>query len=272
MEVGALKVIRYARPDGSVGVGVVEGDTVYAAGDDLTNPQRGERAGLISELTLHAPVSGIGKIVCIGMNYVDHAEELGVTLPDVPTMFAKFNNAIVGPDEQIRVPAFAPETDYEAELGVIIGRRAVDVTPDEALDYVFGYTVVNDVSARDLQFDPSQSGQWLRGKSVDTYCPVGPWIVTKDEVSDPQSLGIRCLVNDVLLQNSSTKQMYKSVAELVSIVSSTITLEPGDLIATGTPGGVGFKRNPAVYLKDGDVVRVEIDGVGELSNPVVARA
>jgi 2-keto-4-pentenoate hydratase/2-oxohepta-3-ene-1,7-dioic acid hydratase in catechol pathway len=271
MEVGALKVIRYRRQDGTIGAGIVEDDTVYDAGDSLLAPQRGALVGPLRDVALEAPLESGHKILCIGMNYIDHAAELGVTLPEIPTMFAKFDNAVVGPGQAIRVPSFAPETDYEAELGVVIGRRATDVSVDQALDHVFGYTCANDVSARDLQFDETQSGQWLRGKTVDTYCPVGPWVVTADEVADPQSLGIRCFVNDRILQDSSTKQMYRSVAELVSIVSKTVTLEPGDLLLTGTPGGVGFKRTPPVFLRPGDTVRVEIDGVGELHNPVVAR-
>lgn len=268
---GSLKVIRYRRADSTIGVGILEDDSVYDAGDSLLEPRRGALVGPLQDVTLEAPLESGHKILCIGMNYIDHAAELGVTLPEIPTMFAKFDNAVVGPDQAIRVPSFAPETDYEAELGVLIGTRASDVSVEQAMDHVFGYTCTNDVSARDLQFDETQSGQWLRGKTVDTYCPVGPWVVTKDEVPDPQSLGIRCFVNDRLLQDSSTKQMFRSVAELVSIVSQTIALEPGDLLLTGTPGGVGFKRTPPVFLRPGDTVRVEIDGVGVLQNPVVAR-
>lgn len=189
-------------------------------------------------------------------------------IPETPILFAKFANAVVGSGQPVRIPPITDQVDYEAELGVVIGRRATAVSVDDALDHVLGYTCVNDVSARDLQFADQQ---WVRGKTLDSFCPMGPWIVTTDELPDPQTLGIRCYVNNELLQDSSTKQMIFSVAELVSFISQGVTLEPGDVIATGTPPGVGFARTPQVFLRPGDTVRVEIDGIGSLWNPIQAR-
>jgi 2-keto-4-pentenoate hydratase/2-oxohepta-3-ene-1,7-dioic acid hydratase in catechol pathway len=201
----------------------------------------------------------------VGLNYLDHAQEGGMELPKAPLLFAKWPNTLIGAGDAIVLPAEAKEVDYEAELGVVIGTKAKRVGEADALDYVEGYICVNDVSARDLQFG---DGQWTRGKSVDTFCPVGPRLVPRDEIADPQQLGIRCIVNGEALQDSSTAQMIFSVAEIIAYVSQVITLEPGDLIATGTPAGVGVFRDPKVLLADGDEVSVEIDGVGTLTNPV----
>jgi 2,4-didehydro-3-deoxy-L-rhamnonate hydrolase len=206
-----------------------------------------------------------GKIVCVGLNYLDHAQEGGMELPKAPLLFAKWPNTLIGDGEPIVLPPEATEVDYEAELGVVIGTKAKRVSEADALEYVEGYICVNDVSARDLQFG---DGQWTRGKSVDTFCPVGPRLVPREEIADPQQLGIRCIVNGEALQDSSTAQMIFSVAEIIAYVTRVITLEPGDLIATGTPAGVGVFRDPKVLLKDGDEVSVEIDGVGTLTNPV----
>ena len=206
-----------------------------------------------------------GKIVCVGLNYLDHAQEGGMELPKAPLLFAKWPNTLIGDGEPIVLPPEATEVDYEAELGVVIGTKAKRVSEADALEYVEGYICVNDVSARDLQFG---DGQWTRGKSVDTFCPVGPRLVPREEIADPQELGIRCIVNGEALQDSSTAQMIFSVAEIIAYVTRVITLEPGDLIATGTPAGVGVFRDPKVLLKDGDEVSIEIDGVGTLTNPV----
>jgi 2-keto-4-pentenoate hydratase/2-oxohepta-3-ene-1,7-dioic acid hydratase in catechol pathway len=206
-----------------------------------------------------------GKIVCVGLNYLDHAQEGGMELPKAPLLFAKWPNTLIGDGEPIVLPPEATEVDYEAELGVVIGTKAKRVSEADALEYVEGYICVNDVSARDLQFG---DGQWTRGKSVDTFFPVGPRLVPREEIADPQQLGIRCIVNGEALQDSSTAQMIFSVAEIIAYVTRVITLEPGDLIATGTPAGVGVFRDPKVLLKDGDEVSVEIDGVGTLTNPV----
>jgi 2-keto-4-pentenoate hydratase/2-oxohepta-3-ene-1,7-dioic acid hydratase in catechol pathway len=205
------------------------------------------------------------KIVCVGLNYRDHAEEQGTPIPKAPLLFAKWPNTLIGPGEPILIPEEVEEADYEAELGVVIGRRTRRVSEREALDAVRGYVCVNDVSARDLQF---ADGQWTRGKSPDTFCPVGPRLVPREEIDDPQSLAIRCTVNGQVLQDSSTALMIFSVAEIIAYVSRVITLEPGDLIATGTPAGVGVFRDPKVLLKDGDEVTVEVEGLGTLTNPV----
>ena len=211
------------------------------------------------------PIERPSKIVCVGLNYRDHAEEQGVALPDAPLLFAKWPNALIGPGEPIVLPAAAREVDYEAELGVVIGTAAKGVDAADALDHVRGYLPLNDVSARDLQFADKQ---WTRGKSPDTFCPIGPRLVPREEVEDPQALAIRCTVNGETLQDSSTSLMIFSVAEIIAYVSEVITLEPGDLIATGTPAGVGVFRDPKVLLKDGDEVTVEIEGLGALTNPV----
>ncbi len=206
------------------------------------------------------------KIVCIGLNYRDHAEEQGVELPDRPLLFAKWPNTLIASGEPIRIPAVCEHPDYEAELGVVIGRRASRVSADDALDFVRGYVVANDVSGRDLQF---ADGQWVRGKSLDTFLPVGD-LVPASEVPDPQALPIRAILNGETMQDSSTANQIFGVAEVISFVTQAITLEPGDLIITGTPAGVGAFRKPPVWLKPGDEITIEIDGVGRITNPVTA--
>ena len=221
----------------------------------------------LAEVRLLAPVPRPGKIVCVGLNYRDHARETGQAIPEEPILFAKFANSVVGPGADVVVPAGAEKIDYEAELAVVIGRRAAAVPVADALDHVAGYACANDVSSRSLQF---RSSQWLLGKAIDTFLPLGPWLVTADEVPDPQALGIRCLVNDQPRQSSDTGQMIFGVAELVSFISRTMTLEPGDLLVTGTPSGVGMAADPPGFLRPGDRVRVEIDGLGALENTVRA--
>jgi 2-keto-4-pentenoate hydratase/2-oxohepta-3-ene-1,7-dioic acid hydratase in catechol pathway len=206
-----------------------------------------------------------GKIVCVGLNYRDHAAEAGLDLPQAPLLFAKWPNTLIGDGDAIVLPPESKQVDYEAELGVVIGTTAKRVSERDALDHVEGYICLNDVSARDLQF---ADGQWTRGKSPDTFCPVGPRLVPREEVDDPQALAIRCIVNGEALQDSSTAQMIFSVAEIIAYASQVITLEPGDLIATGTPAGVGVFRDPKVLLQDGDEVSVEIEGLGTLTNPI----
>ena len=204
------------------------------------------------------------KIVCVGLNYRDHADEQGVDLPERPLLFAKWPNTLVGSGEPIRVPAICKQPDYEAELGVVIGRTAGRVSVDDALDFVRGYVVANDVSARDIQFS---DGQWVRGKSLDTFLPVGD-LVPASEVPDPQALPIRAVLNGETMQSSNTSNMIFGVAEVVAFVSQAITLEPGDLIITGTPAGVGAFRSPPVWLQPGDEITIEIEGVGSITNPV----
>jgi 2,4-didehydro-3-deoxy-L-rhamnonate hydrolase len=215
------------------------------------------------------PIAIPSKIVCIGLNYRDHAEEQGVDLPEAPLLFAKWPNTLIGAGEAIVIPPITSKVDYEAELGVVIGARLRNVSEENALEGVRGYLCLNDVSARDLQF---ADGQWVRGKSLDTFCPVGPRLVSADNVPDPQHLSIRALVNGRVLQDSSTAQMVFGVAAVIAHVSRAITLEPGDLIATGTPAGVGAFRDPPLFLRPGDEVTIEIEGLGALTNPVRAAA
>jgi acylpyruvate hydrolase len=214
-----------------------------------------------------APIDRPGKIIAVGLNYKDHASEQNVTPPERPMLFAKWQTALIGPGDPILLPSISDKIDYEGELGVVIGERAKRVPAASALDVVEGYICVNDVSARDLQYSDKQ---FTRAKSLDTFCPVGPRLVPASEVGDPGNLTLRTTVNGEVLQDSSTSQLIFSVPELIAFISEAITLEPGDLIATGTPAGVGTFRDPPIYLKDGDEVVIEIERVGELRNPVRA--
>jgi 2-keto-4-pentenoate hydratase/2-oxohepta-3-ene-1,7-dioic acid hydratase in catechol pathway len=207
------------------------------------------------------------KVVCVGLNYVDHAREVELALPERPLLFAKWQSAVIASGEPVVIPAGVEQVDYEAELAAVIGTRVKGVSVENALEAVAGYTCLNDVSARVLQF---ADGQWTRAKSLDTFCPIGPHVVPREEVGDPQALRIQCRVNGETVQDGSTADMIFGVAELVAYVSETITLEPGDVIATGTPPGVAFGRPDGRYLQDGDTVEVEIERIGVLVNPVVA--
>lgn len=223
----------------------------------------------LESVRLCAPIARPGKVVAIGLNYADHAAEGNASIPAEPLVFAKFPSSVIGPEERITWDRTVTDAvDFEAELAVIIGRRARNLAVDDALDAVFGYTCLNDVSARDLQF---ADGQWVRGKSLDSFCPMGPWIVTADDVPDPQILDIQCSVSGETLQAASTADMLFSVRTLVSRLSRSFTLEPGDVIATGTPPGVGYFRMPRRLLRDGDEVVVSVEGIGELRNPVHVR-
>ncbi|MFG3101394.1 fumarylacetoacetate hydrolase family protein [Streptomyces sp. NPDC048182] len=220
----------------------------------------------LAEVELLSPLAAPQKIVCIGLNYADHIRETGLDTPEVPLAFVKTAHCLTGPTDPIRVPRGTTEQlDWEAELAVVIGRPARDVPVERAMEHVFGYTVANDVSARDAQFS---DGQWFRGKNFDDFCPLGPWLVTSDEVPDPQALAIAARVNGTTVQHSSTKEMIFGVAETVSYLSRYLTLNPGDVIATGTPHGVGMGRTPQLWLTDGDVVEIEVEGVGALRNTV----
>jgi 2-keto-4-pentenoate hydratase/2-oxohepta-3-ene-1,7-dioic acid hydratase in catechol pathway len=212
------------------------------------------------------PIERPGKIVCVGLNYRDHAEEQGAELPEAPLLFAKWPSSVIGPGEAIVIPPLVTKTDYEAELGVVIGERVKGVSKENAFEAVRGYVCANDVTARDLQFG---DGQWTRGKSPDTYCPVGA-MTPRDEIDDPHALGIRAIVSGEVLQDSTTANLIFGVDELIAYVSQTTTLEPGDLICTGTPAGVGVFRDPQRLLEPGDEVTIEIDGLQSLTNPVVA--
>jgi 2-keto-4-pentenoate hydratase/2-oxohepta-3-ene-1,7-dioic acid hydratase in catechol pathway len=237
---------------------------------DGVDPRRLDRRRTLPAdppMKLRAPLRP-GKIVAIGLNYRDHAREAGVELPARPLVFAKFPSSVIGPDEPIRIdPSLTERVDWEVELAVIVGRRMRAVAERDVLDYLFGYTVANDVSARDVQF---ADGQWVRGKSFDTFCPLGPVVVTADEIPDPQALVLRTSVNGETVQNSSTREMVFGVAELLSYCSHSFTLEPGDVLLTGTPWGCGEFMQPRRSLRAGDTVELEIEGIGLLSNPVAS--
>jgi 2-keto-4-pentenoate hydratase/2-oxohepta-3-ene-1,7-dioic acid hydratase in catechol pathway len=237
--------------------------------------QRAERAlregmPIASESTQRlAPILAPEKIICIGLNYADHAAESGQAIPEEPVVFNKFPTALTGPDQPIRLPAISREVDYEAELVVVIGREGKSIPESQALHYVAGYTCGHDVSARDWQLR-KPGGQWLLGKTFDSFAPIGPHLVTADEIPDPGKLAISLRLNGQTLQDSSTRQLIFSVPQLIAYISQVATLKPGDLIFTGTPPGVGAARKPPIFLKPGDSVEVEIEGIGILRNPVTA--
>ena len=214
-----------------------------------------------------APVPRPGKLICIGLNYRDHAAESNMPIPERPIIFSKFSTSVIAPGEAVVIPPTSQQVDYEAELAVVIGRRAKNVKATRAIDYVLGYTAFNDVSARDFQF---ADGQWQRGKSCDTFAPMGQTIVTTDQITDPHKLSIKLVLNGQTMQDSNTDQLIFGVPELIEFLTESITLEPGDVIATGTPPGVGFARKPPVFLKPGDKMEVLIEGMGGLGNPVQA--
>ena len=235
-------------------------------GDDLVGWLRGapERAGTpvpLASLRLEAPVRRPSKIVCVGLNYRDHAIESGMPIPEHPVIFAKWANSIVGPDATVSIPRVAHQVDYEVELAVVIGRQAKHVPVDDALSVVAGYTIANDLSARDLQLS---SSQWTYGKAIDGFLPLGPVLVTTDELPDPQSLALGCDVNGETRQSSNTAEMVFTVAEIVSYLSQVMTLEPGDVIATGTPPGVAMGMSPPLWLHPGDRVTCWIEDIGRL--------
>ena len=222
----------------------------------------------MSAVKLLAPVPDPPKVICVGLNYRDHAIESGAPIPREPVLFSKFSTAIIGPEAPILLPKVSTKVDYEAELVLVVGKRGRHLTKEKALDHLAGYTIGHDVSARDWQLE-KDGKQWLAGKTFDTFAPIGPHLVTKDEVPDALALGIRLRLNGTTMQDSTTQQLIFSPAEILAYVSQIVTLQPGDVIFTGTPPGVGFARKPPVFLKGGDVVEVEIDGLGVLRNPVV---
>lgn len=285
-----MKLITFSTPGASARVGVLDGASVIdlsvASGGalparmiDLLNlgddgmararaaaaTRKPEARLPLSAARLHAPVPRPGKIVCLGRNYAAHAKEGGAEVLENPIIFLKPASAVIGPGDSIIVPAATTKPDYEAELAVIIGRACRDVDEAHALDYVAGYACANDVSARDLQ---RMTHQWDQGKMPDTFCPLGPALVTRDEIGDPSGLNIRAILNGQEMQNSNTRLMIFSVPFFISYLSRFTTLEPGDILLTGTPDGVGSARNPPVFLQNGDTISVEIDKVGTLTNPV----
>jgi 2-keto-4-pentenoate hydratase/2-oxohepta-3-ene-1,7-dioic acid hydratase in catechol pathway len=240
---------------------------VALGADDKTVAQwmKGGRVVALEEARLTAPVPRPGKLICIGANYRDHAAESGMAIPETPIIFSKFATAVVGPEDAVVIPPSCTQPDYEAELAVVIGRRAKSVPKNKAYEHVFGYCAFNDVSARDFQFSDKQ---WQRGKSCDTFAPIGPFVATRDEIKDPHTLAIKLRLNGEVMQSSRTDQLIFGVPELIEFLSASITLEPGDVIATGTPAGCGFARKPPLYLKPGDRMEVEVEGLGALVNVV----
>jgi 2-keto-4-pentenoate hydratase/2-oxohepta-3-ene-1,7-dioic acid hydratase in catechol pathway len=270
-----MKLVRYGAP-GAEKPGLMDGDTLRdlsahvgdisgAVLDDATL----DRLRAVDPASLPAVpgqprlgpcVGGIGKFMCIGLNFSDHAAETGAAIPDHPILFHKALSAVVGANDDVMMPRGSTQTDWEVELGVVIGKKAKYVSKEQALDHVAGYCIVNDVSER--HFQAKLSGQWTKGKSCDTFGPTGPWLVTRDEVPDPQKLGMSCEVNGQRMQTGNTATMIFTVAEIIEHLSQIFTLHPGDVISTGTPPGVGMGMKPPVFLKLGDVMELKIDGLG----------
>ena len=223
----------------------------------------------LSSTKLTAPIPRPPKLICVGLNYRDHALESDMEIPKVPTIFSKFPTSIIGPGEEIVLPKTSEKPDYEAEFAFIIGEGGRHIKAEDWKAHVFGYTIINDVSARDYQMATTQ---WLMGKTFDTFCPMGPWMVTADEIEDPHALDIKMTINGEVLQNSNTRELIFRIPELIAYLSSVMTLQSGDIVSTGTPAGVGFGHKPPRWLKPGDECVVSIAGIGELRNPVVAES
>ena len=281
-----MKLLRYGEPgaerpgllDAEGGIRDLRDHVADIAGPSLSDASLARLRALDPESLPLVPgtprigpcVGAIGKFVCVGLNYADHAAETGKPAPDEPVLFMKATSAVCGPDDAVEIPRNSEKTDWEVELGVVIGRRAKHVARAEALDFVAGYCVINDVSER--AFQSERGGQWTKGKSADTFGPLGPWLVTRDEVPDPQTLGLWLDVDGVRRQTGTTARMIFGVAELVSYISGFMTLLPGDVIATGTPPGVGLGQKPPVFLRAGQTMRLGIDGLGEQRQAVVQGA
>jgi len=252
--------------------GVISGNQVIGLGKDMlsviaasTLPKITGPAYDLAAVKLLAPIPRPPKFICVGMNYRDHAREAGVDIPSIPTIFSKFSNVVIGPGAPIVLPKNSTRPDYEAEFAFVIGPGGRHIPAARAMDQVFGYTIVNDVSARDHQ---TTTSQWLISKSFDTFAPMGPWIVTRDEIADPHALDLTLEIGGQILQHSNTRELVFGIPALIEYISSVVTLEPGDIVATGTPAGVGFARKPPRYLQPGDEVVIRIQDIGELRNPV----
>jgi acylpyruvate hydrolase len=219
----------------------------------------------VKGVTFKAPVPRPPKLILVGLNYRDHAEEAKMKIPEEPTLFSKYPSVVIGPGEAIRMPRVSTQIDFEGEFAFVIGKGGKDIPRERALDHVAGYTIVHDVSCRDYQM---RTGQWMVGKTFDTFAPMGPYLVTKDEIPNPHTLDLTTRVNGVVMQHSNTKHLIFNTFDLIAYMSQVFALEPGDVVSTGTPAGVGFARNPQVFLKPGDVVRIEISGLGALENPI----
>lgn len=279
-----MKLLRYG-PSGSERPGLLDGEGRIRDLGHIVDDIAGEHlsaAGLDAlravdiaslplvdgDVRLGAAVGRIGKFICVGLNYADHAAESGMAIPDQPILFMKATSAVIGPDDTVVIPRDSHKTDWEVELGVVIGDRAHDVPVETALEHVAGYAVINDLSEREFQLE--HGGQWVKGKSCDTFGPIGPWLVTRDEVPDPQNLAMWLEVSGHRYQDGNTRTMVFTVAQLVSYISRYMTLMPGDVISTGTPPGVGLGQKPPVYLKPGDVMELGIEGLGRQRQKVVA--
>jgi 2-keto-4-pentenoate hydratase/2-oxohepta-3-ene-1,7-dioic acid hydratase in catechol pathway len=245
---------------------IAQGEAARAAIDSSLKSIPDSASKALDRVVLLAPIPKPPKFICIGLNYRDHAAEAKMEIPAVPTIFSKFTNTVIGPGAKIILPKNSVKPDYEAEFAFVIGIGGRHIRAGDWRKHVWGYTCVNDVSARDFQLATSQ---WLMGKTFDTFAPMGPWLVSADEVADPHNLAISCSVNGEKLQNSNTKELIFGIGPLVEFLSSAITLEPGDIVSTGTPAGVGFSYKPPKWLKAGDDVVVEVEGIGQLRNPVV---
>lgn len=272
-------VARYAN-HGGAGWGLIEDDQLFPADEDvalvealadnelLQRVSKAKKAPIpLDEVSLLAPMPDPPQFLGVGLNYRDHAAEAGMEIPTDPVTFGLYKTSIIGDGDTIEMPPFSDENDWEAELGIVIGSGGRDIPEEDALGHVGGYTIINDVTARDIQMS---EGQWGRSKSFDTFKPMGPWIVTPDVLGDASDLSISLWVNDDLKQSSHTSELIFSVTQIVSLLSRSTTLLPGTVITTGTPHGVGFSRTPPEFLKDGDTVSIEIEGIGRLSNPVAA--
>jgi 2-keto-4-pentenoate hydratase/2-oxohepta-3-ene-1,7-dioic acid hydratase in catechol pathway len=264
-----MKIIRFLADDGKILNGRYHDDAPDHAevieGDIFKEFKVTRKKEKISQFL---PPVLPSNILALGLNYRKHADETKMEAPEFPVLFLKTTSSVIGHEAPILIPAAGPDqVDYEGELAVIISRSAKNVSPDQAFDYILGYTCANDVSARDWQFE-KQKGQWARGKSFDTFCPLGPFLVTKDEIRDPNRLHIRTTLNDLTLQDARTDAMIFQVADIVSLLSQSMTLLPATVILTGTPEGVGFTRKPPVFMKEGDKITIEIEKIGRLSNPV----
>ena len=278
-----MRFVTFRAADGSPQAGVLRNGAVSGLGTDLLSiiaagedglrdaRERATRADAVrlESLTLLAPLPRPPKLICVGLNYLDHARESKMEGPSVPTIFSKFSNAVIGPGDRIVLPKNSVKPDYEAEFAFVIGRRGRHIHEERWREHVFGYTIVNDVSARDFQMATSQ---WLMGKTFDTFAPMGPQIVTADEIADPHSLDIRMTINGEVLQDSNTRELIFKIPALIAYLSSVFTLEPGDVVSTGTPAGVGAGRKPPRWLQPGDECVVSVQGIGELRNPVVAES
>ena len=269
-----MRLVTFQQPGSAPEAGIVEGGKVQGLGVDMLAvcatgriPEARGPSFDLASVKLLAPVPRPPKLICVGLNYRDHAIESNMEIPKVPTIFSKYATSVIGPGEKIRLPRVSTKPDYEAEFAVIIGKGGRHISAGAWKEHVFGYTILNDVSARDYQMATSQ---WMIGKTFDTFAPMGPAIVSADEIADPHNLDISLTINGETLQHSNTKNLIFRIPDLIEYLSAVFTLESGDVISTGTPAGVGFARKPPRFLQPGDDVKVRVEGLGELWNPVAA--